>query len=341
MKRLLLLAVIAAAVACSTPDPEDAPIQKKPLDPTVAYHARPFVTHFDAVENHYLPHGEFPPGVECVVAPIYSSANVTLYFLATRTRIPRYVDVEHEETIFITSGEGTLDLSEGRSRHVEGGFLVRVPPRFARGLTPAKTEPLEAIIVATPGISIDPGSKVANDDLPDATGILYCADVTDPSVLPSPDRPSFVARKCLDESKLSSCNLVAVQRDRINDHRHARHDETVIMFSLLGLGFLRTDEVVDPVQAIEIAHIPAGTVHSFEHKAEGQARAISIFTPGGVGDDTVAVQETRELQAPADYKKTSANGDWIEDGRHARQGDSVAPRAQDPIRGVGNDAGSH
>jgi quercetin dioxygenase-like cupin family protein len=180
----------------------------------------------------------------------------------------------------------------------------------------------------------------SNVDLPDPIGAIYCEDVTLPQVLPTPEPPRrfretdkpplqhFAIGRQLDSSRASTLQVAAVQLDAIPDHKHVEHDETVILFFLQGLGFQRLDDVVNPVQAVQVVHIPAGTVHGFQHQADGQARAVCIFTPGYDGRDKVEVRETRELQAPGPYKKTHIDGDWVEKDKpdEIKLGPGGAPR---------------
>lgn len=310
-----LVALLVLAAACSSsndkakPDADTAKVASNEPGPT-RLHEKPFTAHFDALLNRFLPRGEFAPGVEALWAPIHSGVNATLYFMALRNNIPRYVS-QHEETFFIVSGTGSLDLADGKRRNIEGGFVVRIPPGYTHGFTSNKTEPLLAIVVAAPTVNALLAAP-SDTDAKDVTGIIYCADVTLPEALRTPPQEKFAIARFLDQTKRSTLQLAAVQRDRIPDHKHLTHDETVIIFFQQGFGFLRQDESVNPTEAVQIAHIPAGTVHSFEHQADGQSRAVSIFTPGYDGKDRVLVEETRELQAPNGYKKTNKDGDWID-----------------------------
>ncbi len=338
----LLLLLVAAACSSNEKAAEPTPVS---TGTTVARKDRPYVMHWDVLETSYLSRGELPAGVDAVWAPIHSSTNTTLFFVAFQKSIPRYVNPEHEETFFIVSGSGTLDLA-GKQRPVEGGFVVRVPPGFAHGFTAKKSEAIEALLVVAPTMN-QPSARAQDTDVPDATGIVYCEDVTAENVATLPRKEPFrklkafpdpdKARAFLDQSRYSTLQLAAVGRDRIPDHYHATHDETAILFAQEGLGFMRLNDLIDPTQPIQVFHIPAGTVHSYEHKANGHGRAISIFTPGYDGSDVVEVKETRELKAPKDYKKTHEDGDWQQDGKHAVRGDTVPAHEQEPIRGAPQD----
>jgi quercetin dioxygenase-like cupin family protein len=343
VRRLVFLLLLVAA-ACSSSDKAPDPVVVSP-GTAPARKDRPYVAHWDVLETSYLSRGDLPAGVDAVWAPIHSSTNTTLFFVAFQKSIPRYVNPEHEETFFIVSGSGTLDLS-GKARPIEGGFVVRVPPGFAHGFTAKKGETIEALLVVAPTMN-QPSARAQDTDVPDATGIVYCQDIyaenvpTLPKGAPFPRLKAFpdpdMAAAFLDQSRYSTLQLAAVGRARIPDHYHASHDETAILFAQKGLGFMRLNDLVDPAQEIQVFHIPAGTVHSYEHKAEGHGRAISIFTPGYDGTDKVLVAETKELKTPQGYKKTYEDSGWQQDGRHAVPGDSVAPRPDEPIRGVPQD----
>lgn len=322
MRRAGLLIALAALAACSsTNDKLDGGDKQKPpvAEAGPSIHERPFSAHFDALIARYVPHGEFPPGVDTVWAPIHSGVNATLYFVAERRTLPRYVNPKAEETFFIVSGSGTLDLADGKTKHVEGGYVVRIPPGFAHGFTAASPTPddtLYAVLVVSPSVN-DLVAYASDTDVKDATGILYCQDVTVPSMLPSPPGDHFAVKRFLDQSRFSTLQLSAIQLDKIPDHRHRDHDETVILFFQSGLGFLRLDEVVNPVQAVQVIHIPKGTVHSYLHDADGQARAVSIFTPGYDDRDVERVVETKIPDAPNGYHKTNLTGDWVDEGGDA------------------------
>jgi len=323
--RFALVALGVALAACSSQKDE-----KKP-EAVVQKQDRPFNSHFDALEKLYLPGAQFPPGVQVVSAPIHSTATTTLYFVAVRGVVPRYVNSVHEETFFIVKGSGTLDLAGGKAKPIEGGFVIRVPSGFAHGFTPKPGDPLEAIVIMAPTVK-ENHSTLSNVDDPNAFGFVYCEDVTAPNALetppdPDPNHPAhFKTAKFLHQSKQSTLQLSAVQLDRIPDHRHVEHDETVILFFQMGFGFLRLEGVIDPVEAVQVSCIPAGTLHSYEHKANGQARAISVFTPGYDGKDVVLVEEKNEVQPPPGWKKTRQD-EFAEPGQHARQGDSVPAKA--------------
>jgi mannose-6-phosphate isomerase-like protein (cupin superfamily) len=338
----VLVPLLVALAACSSQKDEQKPAA------LAQRQERPFNSHFDALEKLYLPGAQFPPGVRVVSAPIHSTATTTLFFVALRDTIAPYVNPAREETLFIVKGSGTLQLANGKAKAIEGGYVVRVPPGFAHGLTSSPNDPLEAIVVVTPAVVAQKDepetrwSRPAMRDDPSAFGSVYCEDVTTPNAIETPPDPNpknpahFKTAKFLQQSKQSTLQIAAVQLDRIPEHRHLEHDETVILFFQMGFGFLRLDGVIDPVEAVQVSCIPAGTLHSYEHKANGQARAISIFTPGYDGKDVVLVEENNEVQPPPGWKKTRQD-EFQEPGYHARTGDSVPgkPATNDPIN-IGN-----
>jgi quercetin dioxygenase-like cupin family protein len=176
---------------------------------------------------------------------------------------------------------------------------VRIPPGVCHGLSGNPSDPLKAIVFVTPTVERD-DHELASEDVPGTLGTAYRIDVTSAAALGplAPLPSSVVVRRRLHESKQSTVQIAAVRRDRIPDHKHEHHDETVFVFAQAGFGFLRLDGVIHIVQAGSIAHVPAGTVHSFEHQAEGHTRALSIFTPNHDGKDVVLVEEKGELTPP-------------------------------------------
>ncbi len=328
----LILAILVAAGACSSTNDKPKPDSPQPVangekePPIERLHEKPFTAHFDALLARHLPRGEFLPGQEAVFASIHSGLNASLYFIALRTKMQLYVNPEHDETFFVVSGVGTLDLPRGKKKTIDGGCVVRVPAKLAHGFTGSNADPLMIIMVASPAVNAA-HARPADDDMPDALGAIDVIDVTQPDALKVPETDTFAIKKIFDgPSKRSTLQLSAIQRSRIPDHKHATHDETVIIFFQQGFGFLRLNEVVNPTEAVQIAHIPAGTVHSFEHKADGRALAVSIFSPRYDGSDVVLVEETRELQAPSGYKKTGKD-EFIDD-RDRRPDIKVGPQGR-------------
>jgi quercetin dioxygenase-like cupin family protein len=323
LKRVLLFGLVVVAACSSGAEKSEAPKPAEKADdvfgPRQTLHEKPFTVHRDAIVARFLPGEEFPPGVDAVWAPIHSGTNATIFFFALRDRLQRYANPEHEETIFIMSGEGTLDLAGERHKHVEGGFVVRIPPKYSHGFTSTRSDPLIGIVVVAPAVTKLLAQPTA-EDLPDPIGSIYCQDVTVPTIVKTPEPrlnadgqevvPPFIATRPLDSARQSTLQIAAVQNKRIPDHRHRAHDETVILFFQNGIGSQRLDEVENPTQAIEVIHIPAGTVHAYQHMADGEARAICIFTPALEQPDFEEVHETRELKRPPGYKQTDEFGDF-------------------------------
>jgi quercetin dioxygenase-like cupin family protein len=302
------LAALAVAAACnSTPTttiqarPEATAKEKE--DERLA--RRPYVSIFDALEKAWLPGGTFETGVEVVFAPIHSGLHATLFYVAARRDIPRHVHLAHEETLFVYEGSGSLLLANGKSIPLEPGVVVQIPPGVCHGLQPSRSDPIKGIAVVGPALESDDWQP-AVADVPGTTAKVYSIDATSPAALPplEPNPDSQIQRKFLHDSKWSTLQVAAVRRGAITDHKHKDHDETVIIFAQAGLGFMRLNEVVHIVQPGSIAHAPAGSIHSFEHQAEGHARAISIFTPGHDGTDVIPVNDNAIPKAPQGYKVT-------------------------------------
>jgi quercetin dioxygenase-like cupin family protein len=339
MRRAAFLAsVLALALAaCSSPEARTAALKDHEADGKIRSHEKPYVGHLDSLDKCYFPSGTFEPGREVVLAPIHSGIHATLCFFACRGTIAPHIRKAHEVTLFVVSGSGTVLLPGGKTLPIEAGFMVRVPPGVCHGITANPTDPLKGIVVFAPALE-DVDYEAATEDKPGILGAVWCKDVTSPALLPPlatlPD--SQKTWRAIDETKFSAVRVSAVRRDRIPDHIHRTHDETVVIFAQTGYGFQRLDEVVDPVQSGQVIHIPAGTVHSFEHQAEGHTRAISIFTPGYDGTDVVKVEQTEDAKAPAGYHRTDRQGDFLQPGQHS-DGDFLKPTGPDRIDIRGED----
>jgi quercetin dioxygenase-like cupin family protein len=341
VRRALVLAALAGlglAASCSSPEEQKAAVESQAASEKQRQREKPYVTLFDSLDKSYFPSGTFEPGFTTVLAPIHSGIHTTLFFLATRGTIPLHIHKAHEESLFILSGSGSVLLPGGKTLPIEAGYMVRIPPGVCHGFAGNDTDPLKGIIVVSPTVE-DGDSFAATEDTKGILGSVWCVDVSSTAVLPAlqPQPESQKVRRILQETKYSTVQVSAVRRDKIPEHSHKDHDETVIIFALAGYGFQRLDEVVDPVQSGQIIHIPAGTVHSFEHQAEGHARAVSIFTPGYDGTDIVGFVEKKGYTAPPGYKVTDRNGDYLETGQHA-DGLWLTPHARERIEvGPGED----
>jgi quercetin dioxygenase-like cupin family protein len=292
---LLLAALVAACTSASDtreteahPSAPATPVESAPAK-TLAQ--RPFISLFDSLDRHFVGDG-FEPGRETIAAPIHSGVHATLYFLATRGKIPSHYHEGHEESLLVLQGSGWLVLPERRVR-LEPGLLVRFEPGVCHGYEGDKRNPLKALVLMTPPVEAD-DFVAATADASGTYKAPFVVDVTSTDALPPlppppKEGPGLITKRVLDSTKFSTVSVCAVQHNRLDDHVHRDHDETAIVFAQMGYGFVRLDEVVHLIQVGSIMHIPAGSVHSVEHQAEGHLRAVTIHTPGYDGSDFVKV----------------------------------------------------
>ena len=59
---------------------------------------------------------------------------------------------------------------------------MRIPPKFAHGFSSSKAEPLQAVLVVSPSVT-SLIARPSDRDLPDATGWIFCEDMTLPKML--------------------------------------------------------------------------------------------------------------------------------------------------------------
>jgi len=83
----------------------------------------------------------------------------------------------------------------------------------------------------------------------------------------------------------SSMYLTQVQ-SAMESHRHLAHDENV--WIIRGAGRLTLGGEKYRVKAGQVIHIPRNTPHAFHNLGSSPAVAVSVFSPGFDGKDTVS-----------------------------------------------------